>query len=125
MDVAEDIGHPFAIEADGAGRAGFVKTEVEPLAVEEREDIVKEGVLIRKFNTGTCRNDEQMRRELLVLLNQTVRRRMSSRGSSRTCLQWREPQDDVCPTCGHFVFGLAGLVRCVQDDLRGDIDSLG
>ena len=44
MDVAEDVGHALAIEMDGARGARFVESEIELLAVEQREHVVEPGI---------------------------------------------------------------------------------
>ncbi len=96
MNVAEDIGDAFAIKTHGAAGAGFVEAEVETLAVEERKDIVKEGILVRKLHRGARGDDEQMGREHLVFLHQTIGCLASGpRRCRRARLQGRQPDDHI------------------------------
>src|ERR1700737_4807109 len=60
MDVAEQKTDANAIEVGGVGGAGFVETEVETLAVEERKNIVEEGITIREIDEGACAHHEKM-----------------------------------------------------------------
>ena len=53
MDVAEDVRNSFAIEVDCAGRAGFVESKVETLAVEQRKHIVEPGIAVREIHRRT------------------------------------------------------------------------
>ena len=72
VDIAEDVGDAFAIESHGAAGAGLVESQIKALAVEERKNVVKEGVSVGKFNACPCRHNEQVWMKLLVLLEQAV-----------------------------------------------------
>src|SRR5271165_1880389 len=70
MNVAEDVGDPFAIKVDGARRARFVKSKVKALAVEQGKDVVKPGVKVGKIHGGSFGDHEHVKFKHLVLLLQ-------------------------------------------------------
>ena len=70
MNVAEDVGDALAVEEHRALRMRLVESEVEALAVEEGEDVVKEGVEVGKLNVTAGGYDENVRGELLILLSE-------------------------------------------------------
>ncbi len=71
----------------------FVQSEVEALAVEEREDVVKEGIQIGELDVAAGGDDEDVWAELLVLLNQGEL--AFGGGGRRGFLSGREPDDDI------------------------------
>ena|ERR1700676_84351 len=70
MDVAEQKTYANAIEVGGVGGPGFVETEVETLAVEERKNIVEEGITIGEIDDGACAHHEKMGLKAFVFLNE-------------------------------------------------------
>ncbi len=68
MNIAEDIGDPFAIEAHTAFTARLIQTQIEPFSIEERKYIVKERIAIWKHHNTADWHDQHMRIEHLVLL---------------------------------------------------------
>jgi hypothetical protein len=93
VDVAEDVGDTFAVEDDGALGVGFVEAEVEALAVEEGEDVVEEGVEVGELDAGAGGDDQDVRGELLILLDQGVLL-VGARREGKL-LGGGEPDDDV------------------------------
>jgi len=69
MNIAEDIGHSLAVEADAAFGARLVQAKVESFAVVKRKDIMKERVMVRKLHRAANRDNHQMRIELFVFLH--------------------------------------------------------
>src|SRR6185437_6382259 len=70
MNIAEDEGNSFARKHHLARASTFIQAQIETLAVEQGKHIVKERILVRKADHATDRNDEQMRSESSILLNE-------------------------------------------------------
>jgi len=68
MDVAKDVADSLTVEDNVPATTTLVKTQIEPLPLEKRKDIVKERILIREFDGRPDRNDQQMGRKTLGLL---------------------------------------------------------
>jgi len=90
MNVAEDIRNAFARKHHAACRPCLVESKIETPSIEERKYIVKERICIRKRNTAADRNDQQMRREHFILLQQ---RKVAGFRISGTALRRLEPDD--------------------------------
>src|SRR5664280_2210435 len=92
MNVAEDIRYAFAREGDCLSGTGFVKTEIETLAVEEREDIMKERIGVGELHSCADGDNQQVRREHAVLLQQRVVS-VSGKRWSGSLLHRLQPED--------------------------------
>lgn len=57
MDVAEDVRNTFAREPDFARAAGLIQAQIKALAVEKREYVVKERILVGKADQTADRDD--------------------------------------------------------------------
>src|SRR5258708_39735864 len=66
MDVAVDADDAGSLELVGLARAATVETEVEPVAGREREEVVGDGVIIRKLDRGADRNGQDVRDQQLA-----------------------------------------------------------
>src|SRR5271167_2099005 len=93
VDVAEDVRNPFAIEVDGAGRAGFVEPEVEALPGEQGKYIVEPGIAVGKIDRRPRGDDQQVRLECLVLLLQHSVHRSDCGSAVGVWADWSEPHD--------------------------------
>src|SRR5215510_5302599 len=85
MDVAEDVRNSGTVEHHISRRTRFIKTEVEPLSLEKRKDIVKEGIAVGKFHYRPDWHDQEVRIKALVMLCQPqaisrVHKRLGRRG---------------------------------------------
>lgn len=69
MNVAEKEANAGSVKSRGIGRTPFVETEIEALAVEEREDVMKKWVLVGKLHRGAHLDDEDMGLEAFVALS--------------------------------------------------------
>ena len=88
MNIAEDEGDPFVRKRHLARASTLIQTQIEALAVEEGKHIVKEGIFVRKADHAADRNDEQMRNECPILLNEgevSGRRRLDGRRVPDRC----------------------------------------
>ena len=72
MNIAEDIRDSFPPESYLLRRACLIKDQVEAAPLEFREDVVKERISIGKVHDTANRHDEQVGRELFVLLQQGI-----------------------------------------------------
>src|SRR5579872_4396493 len=72
MDVAEDVRDARAREGYGFGGARFVEPEVKALAVEQGEDVVKEGVGVGELDDAADRDDLHVWDEGAILLQERV-----------------------------------------------------
>src|SRR5260370_3494183 len=97
MNIAEDIGNPFAVKTHRSTRTRFIQTQIKTFAIEQREHVVKEGILVRKFNLTARGDNEKMRSKHLVLLDKSVHR-LAGRyhGHDSTRLKRRQPDNDIC-----------------------------
>lgn len=96
VNVAEDEGNSFAVELDGVMGMTLVKSEVEALAVEEREDIVKEGIEVGKLDDTADGYEKEVWDELLVFLSQGELLALMDYRWQRTFLSGREPRHNLC-----------------------------
>lgn len=92
MDIAEDVRYTFAREPDLTRATCLVQAKIEALSVEKRKDIVEEGILVWKADHATHGDDQQMRYECAILLNQ--REVGWSRLKGWRLGDGREPHDD-------------------------------
>lgn len=120
MNVAKKKTDARMIEADRIGGAGFVKPEIEALTVEERENVVEEGVAIGKIHDGADAHDSEMRMESFVFLKD-LRFFALVRSGRRGSIEGSEPNYDagrLGTSRGRFV----GLRRSwpLDFDLSGD-----
>src|SRR5437764_265556 len=83
MDVAKNVRNTLPVETNRAGGSRLIQPKIEALAIEERKDIVKERIKVRKLDIAASRHNQQMRSELLVLLHQLVRVMMRCNRRSR------------------------------------------
>lgn len=90
MDIAEDIGNSYVRKCDRLTGACLVESQIESFAIKERENIVEEGIFIRKLDHAASRNYLQMRDERAILLRQCVMT-MSGEGESRRACQRLQP----------------------------------
>src|SRR6266576_1239125 len=70
MNVAKDERDSRTIETDVASGPSFVKTKVEPLALKQRKDIVKERIAIGELDHGPDWDHKQVGLEAFVVLHQ-------------------------------------------------------
>ena len=119
MDVAEDIGKTFPRERDLLLASSFIKTQIEPLSIEEGEDVMEEGVRVGEENDASDWDDEYVRREHTILLQQHITA-VSGEGKSSVSNRF-EPCD-----CGGHVLRMTiarrGLV--LFDELERNVDML-
>ena len=71
VNVAEDVGHSFTIEAHTAFASRFIQTQIESFAVVKRKHIVKKRVIVGKLHQAANGYNQQMRIELLVPVSYT------------------------------------------------------
>jgi len=69
MNIAEEKADACMVEADGVGGTSFIEPEIETLAIEERKDVVKEGIAIREVHDGTDADNGEVRMKRLILLD--------------------------------------------------------
>src|SRR5262249_21147347 len=69
MNVAEQEANAGVVKMRGIASATFVKAEVEPSSVEQREHVVKERVLVRELDCRANRDNKNVGFEGLVALN--------------------------------------------------------
>src|SRR5262249_26135601 len=85
----------------------FVEAEVEALAVVQRENVVKERIFVRKLDDGAGRNDEHVRLEGLVALEELwngLSARDARRLFSARVVDGYEPDSDARRIRGRFCF---------------------
>ena len=70
VNIAEDIANSGTVEMHAVSGARLIKSQVESLAVKQREDIMKERIVIRKINHRADRDREHAGIKLFVLLQQ-------------------------------------------------------
>ena len=85
MNIAEYVRDSFPPESNLLRRASLIEAQVEAAPIEKREDVVKEGIGIGKVYDTPHRHDEQMGRELFVLLQQSIS--FAGSGSGDACLR--------------------------------------
>src|SRR5258708_4298731 len=97
MNIAEDIGDPLTVKPHRPTRPRFIQAQIKTFAIEQREHVVKERILIGKFTLTARRNNEQRRSKHLFFLNKPIYRLPSRyHGHDTTSLEWRQPNNDIC-----------------------------
>src|SRR5580658_3868559 len=90
MNIAEYVRDSFPAESYLLRRACLIKAQVEAASLEFREDVVKEGISIGKVHDTSDWDDEQVRCELFVLLQQGIS--LARGGGCDACsVERREP----------------------------------
>ena len=79
VDVAVEAVHRRPIERDALGGAGGIETQVEPLAVVEREHVVEDAVVVGQLHRGAHLHGHHAGRELHVALLEHARPRFARR----------------------------------------------
>ena len=89
VNVAEDVRDARFVELHKLRASTLIQAEIEALAVEQREDIVKKRIAIRELDLASRWNHQQRRMEHLLLLNQLGDLRCLLRGRRR---RWGGPK---------------------------------
>src|SRR5260370_17891522 len=122
MNIAEDIGNPLTVKPHRPTRPRFIQAQIKTFAVEQREYVVKEGILIRKFNLTARGDNKKMRSKHLVLLNKPVHRQSSwYHGRDPTWLERRQPHNDISYAGCIFVLPSSGLRQRTHQNFPGHL----